>query len=126
MAKPRCDSNGTCVLTDASGAYIWSDLDASEVCIAADGTNRYRVFTSFVGADGDHLCIVAKRDVDRWVFSDEGHYHMWYDDGVDAAILAKYGVEDRDGELLVGIENGRVNVTLQLFVNAMREIVGAA
>jgi len=36
--------------------------------LAAEGVDRYRVFTPFLLPDGDHLSIVLKKaDHDRWV-----------------------------------------------------------
>jgi len=39
--------------------------------LTSEGIDRYRVFTPFMFDSGDHLAIVLKREVDRWILSDE-------------------------------------------------------
>ena len=46
------------------------------VFLLPEGVNRYRVFAPFLFDDGDHLVIVLKKELDRWVLSDEGHTFM--------------------------------------------------
>lgn len=44
--------------------------------VEAEGRDRFRVFTPFRFADGDHPAIVLKRRGTGWVFSDEGNTIM--------------------------------------------------
>ena len=47
-----------------------------KVRLAAEGLDRYRVFTPFLFEDGDHLSIVLHRRGQSWLLSDEGHTFM--------------------------------------------------
>ena len=87
-----------------------------------EGNDRYRVFTPFRFADGDHLSPVLKRGAVGWVISDEGNTFMRlsykFDEqqlrseqrqGIIDGALASFGVENRDGVLttpVVGNEFG--------------------
>lgn len=103
--------------------------------LLSEGRERYRVFTPFTLDDGDHLSIVLKRDHERWVLSDEGHtfMHLTYDIDerslhagtrvkiIDRAINA-HGLQDRDGELLIPIEDERYGDALYSFIQAVLRI----
>ncbi|MCP4548421.1 MAG: DUF1828 domain-containing protein, partial [bacterium] len=54
---------------------------SGKVSLAAEGMDRYRVFTPFLFEDGDHLAIVLKKEGPGWVLSDEAHtyMHLTYD-----------------------------------------------
>ena len=54
---------------------------STKVRLAAEGMERYRVFTPFLFEDGDHLAIVLKKEGAGWVLSDEAHtyIHLTYD-----------------------------------------------
>ena len=56
-------------------------LEALSDASAAEGVERFRVFTPFMFEDGDHLSVILKRDNGRWILSDEGHtyMHLTYD-----------------------------------------------
>ena len=49
---------------------------STKIRLAAEGMERYRVFTPFLFEDGDHLSVVLKRQGARWVLSDEAHTYM--------------------------------------------------
>jgi len=87
--------------------------------VVAEGTDRFRVFVPFVLADGDHLCIILKRDGERWVFSDDGHTYMRLDGDVGEQIVSECDIEDRDGELLLGVKEERFVTALWFFVNSL-------
>jgi len=106
-----------------------------KVRLAAEGINRYRVFTPFVFEDGDHLAIVLKREHAQWWLCDEGHtyMHLTYDleekdlqRGTRAKIiqnaLAAFSVVDQEGELAVPIEGDRYGDALYSFVQAILKI----
>ena len=44
---------------------------SAKVRLAAEGIERYRVFTPFLFEDGDHLAIVLKKEGPGWVLSCE-------------------------------------------------------
>ncbi len=56
-------------------------IESGMVQVGPDGKDRFRVFTSFMFDDGDHISIVLKKEQDGWVLSDEGHtyMHLTYD-----------------------------------------------
>ena len=106
--------------------------------LARDGENRFRVFTPFRFDDGDHLAIVLKREGTRWVLSDEAHtcMHLGYDlgepDGRPGAkqsnvhdILLRFGLEDRDGELVLEIQDERYRDALFALVQELVELGSA-
>ncbi len=108
---------------------------SEKVRLAAEGMDRYRVFTPFMFEDGDHLAVVLKRDGDRWMLSDEGHtyMHLTYDleersfqEGTRGKIitsaLSAFSVEDRSGELVLAVPEERYGDALYSFVQALLKI----
>ncbi len=106
-----------------------------KVRIAAEGLDRFRVFTPFLFDDGDHLCIVLHRRDDNWVLSDEGHTFMhltyeleekWLQQGtrnkIITSALGSFGVEDADGELQLGVPDERFGDALFAFVQALLKV----
>ena len=92
----------------------------AEIRVLDEGMDRYRVFTPFQFDDGDHLAIVLKREASQWLLSDEGHTLMHLTYPVDEKelqretrqkiignALSAFGVEDREGELLLRISDNR-------------------
>jgi len=105
------------------------------VSLHPEGTDRYRVFSPFVLDDGDHLSIVLRRENGHWVFSDEGHtyMHLTYSipevdlqrgtrQRIISNALAAFRVVDRDGELVMPVENNEYGNALYSFVQAMLKI----
>ena len=103
--------------------------------LASEGLDRYRVFTPFQFEDGDHLAIVFKREGSTWVLSDEGHTYMHLTYELDERDLHKgtrekiitnalsvFAVEDREGELVLRIEDERYGDALYNFVQALLKI----
>lgn len=106
-----------------------------QVRIEAEGTGRFRVFTPFMFNDGDHLVIVLKQEKEKWMLSDEGHtlMHLTYElDDKDmrgggrqkiiSNTLSAYAVDERDGELMIPIENSRYGDALYSFIQAILRI----
>lgn len=100
-----------------------------------EGRDRYRVFTPFTFADGDHIAIVLKRHERGWVISDEGHtlFELTYE--MDEKSLQKgkrqeiidstiefHGLQECDGELLIPVESGDYGDALYTFVQAVLRI----
>jgi hypothetical protein len=106
-----------------------------QVRVEAEGVDRYRVFTPFLFEDGDHLVIVLKQEDGRWVLSDEGHtfMHLTYDldekdlrsgsrQKIISNALAAFSVEDRNGELILSINNEQFGDALYSYIQALLKI----
>jgi len=106
-----------------------------QVRVEAEGVDRYRVFTPFLFEDGDHLVVVLKREDERWVLSDEGHtfMHLTYDldekdlrsggrQKIISNALAVFSVVDRNGELILSINNDQYGDALYSYVQALLKI----
>ncbi len=108
---------------------------SEKVRLAAEGLDRYRVLTPFRFDDGDHLAIVLKRDGEGWVLSDEAHtyMHLTYDmderdlhrgtrQTIISNALSVFEIEDREGELVLGVPGERYGDALYSFVQALLKI----
>ena len=108
---------------------------STQVRLASEGIDRYRVFTPFRFDDGDHLAIVLKRDMLGWTLSDEGHtyMHLTYDideedlltgtrQQIISDALSAFTVTDRDGELILSIPDDGYGNALFSFVQALLKI----
>lgn len=108
---------------------------AAGIRLVSEGIDRYRVLTPFQFDDGDHLAIVLRKDDDSWMFSDEAHTYMRlsYDIDIDdlhkgtrqkviSNTLSMFGVEDRDGELIVGVSSNDYGNSLYSFIQALLKI----
>lgn len=111
------------------------DKVSAKIRTAAEGMDRYRVFTPFLFEDGDHLAIVLKKDGDSWLLSDEAHtfMHLTYDidekdlqkgnrQKIISNALATFRVEDRDGELVLAVQDARYGDALYSFVQALLKV----
>lgn len=103
--------------------------------LTSEGVDRYRIFTPFLFEDGDHLAIVLKREQGRWILSDEGHtyMHLTYDldekdlqrgtrQKIITSALSAFSVNDRNGELTLGIQDDHYGDALYSFVQALLKI----
>jgi hypothetical protein len=103
--------------------------------ISSEGKERFRIFTPFMFEDGDHLAIVMKREDGNWMLSDEGHtyMHLTYDldekdlqrgtrQKIITNALSVYKVDDREGELIISIEDDKYGDALYSFVQALFKI----
>ena len=108
---------------------------SAKVRLAAEGMDRYRVFTPFVFEDGDHLAIVLRKHGAQWVLSDEAHtyMHLTYDiDETDlqrgtrqkiiSNALSTFRIEDREGELVLDVQDARYGDALYSFVQALLKV----
>lgn len=106
-----------------------------QVRIESEGTNRFRVFTPFMFNDGDHLAIVLKKESGRWLLSDEGHtfMHLTYElderdlreggrQKIISNTLSAFTIEERDGELVISIDDERYGDALYTFIQALIRI----
>lgn len=103
--------------------------------LESEGVNRFRVFNPFVFDDGDHLSIVLKREGDGWVISDEGNTYMRltyrmeeksFLSGTRQKIIGDaiemFGLEDRDGEIIIKISEKDLGDALYSFVQGVLRI----
>jgi hypothetical protein len=103
--------------------------------ISSEGLSRYRVFTPFMFEDGDKYSIVLKKENGSWLLSDEGHtfMHLTYEldekdlqrgtrQQIISNTLSMFGVNDREGELVIKIEEDRYGDALYSFIQALSKI----
>ena len=103
--------------------------------ISSEGVERFRVFTPFMFEDGDHLSVVMKRENGRWCLSDEGHtyMHLTYDidekdlqrgtrQKIISNALSVFRVQDKEGELMIPIEEDCYVDALYSFIQALLKI----
>jgi len=112
--------------------------------ISTEGVERFRVFTPFMFEDGDHLSIVLKKDPSAsdaqaengtWILSDEGHtyMHLTYDldekdlqrgtrQKIISNALSVFNVQEREGELILPIEDDSYGDAFFRFVQALLKI----
>ena len=108
---------------------------SEKVRLAAEGIDRFRVFTPFMFEDGDHLAIVLRREGGGWALSDEGHtyMHLTYDleerdlrkgnrQRIINNALSAFSVDDRGGELVLPIPEEQYGDALFSFVQALLKI----
>ncbi len=108
---------------------------SAKVRLAAEGMERFRVFTPFLFEDGDHLTIVLKKEGPRWVLSDEAHTYMHLTYDVDerelhsgtrqkiiSNALSMFQIEDRDGELVLDVPDERYGDALYSFIQGLLKI----
>jgi len=106
-----------------------------KLTISTEGIGRFRVFTPFMFEDGDHLAIVLKKENGTWILSDEGHtyMHLTYDldekdiqrgtrQKIITNALSVFYVQDREGELIIPIEDNKYGDALYSFVQALLRI----
>lgn len=106
-----------------------------EIDLLPEGLNRYVVSTPFEYDDGDCLEIVLRERDGNWVLADEGTTYMrlTYDldekdlhrgtrQKVIANALTAFGVEDRDGELVLPVPEERFGDALFSFVQAILKV----
>jgi len=111
------------------------DKVSASVHLASEGVGRYRVFAPFMFEDGDHLTIGLRHEGERWALSDEGHTFMHLTYALDEKslhqgtrqtiignALSTFGVEDRDGELVLPVEGDRWGDALFSYVQALLKI----
>jgi len=106
-----------------------------ELSVRTEGLDRYIVSVPMTFEDGDKLPIVLKKEPDGWILTDEGHTFMQltYDidesdlqDGsrkeiIDRTILASR-LSNRQGELILQIENERFGDSLYNLIQALIKI----
>ena len=108
---------------------------SEQIDLRQQGESRILVQTPFRFDDGDHFSIVLRREGEGWEFTDEAstimHLSYWMDTDVleqgnrkeivDSS-LASFGVENRDGELVIPVSEGRFGDALFDFVQALTKV----
>lgn len=134
---PKTNTATSSTTTDMSTETIEQELQkkvSPKIGLLAEGADRFRVLTPFVLDDGDHLAIVLKKEGTRWVLSDEAHTYMHLSDDIEekdlqrgirekviSNALSAFGIEDREGELVLEVPEGRYGDTLCSFVQGLLE-----
>ena len=108
---------------------------SQKIRLAVEGINRFRVLTPFLFDDGDHLVIILKNEGEQWMLSDEAHtyMHLTYDiderdlhrgtrQKIISNALSRFGIEDRDGELIFNVPEERYGDALYSFVQGLLKI----
>lgn len=115
--------------------HEFKDRVSEQIDLEREGENRFLVSTPFRFEDGDHFVIVLKQEHDRWIFSDEAstlmHLSYWIDDKalesgnrreiIDNS-LSSYAVENREGELVIPVAEGRFGDALFNFIQALNKV----
>ena len=115
---------------------------SKKIRLSSEGPDRFRVLTPFALEDGDHLVIVLEKEGARWMLSDEAHTYMHLADLADlpddieetdrhrddrqtivSDTLATFGIEDREGELVLKIAEERYAEALHTFIRGLLAIV---
>lgn len=111
----------------------------SRVCeqidLEPEGQGRFLVVTPFRFEDGDHFVIVLKEEGERWILSDEAstlmHLSYWLDEqAIESGnrreiinnSLSAFSVENRKGELIVPVIEGRFGDALFNLVQALTKV----
>ena len=111
------------------------DSISEEIELIPDGRDRFYVYTPFRFNDGDHISIILKKESEGWILSDEGHtyMHLTYDideqqlfrgtrQDIISRALSSFGVEDRDGELILEIRDTGYGRALYAFAQSLLKI----
>ena len=112
------------------------DKVSATVRLSPEGAERFRVFTPFMFEDGDHLVIVLKKEGNRWILTDEAHTYMHLTYDIDESALhsgtrreiilralSMFEVEDRNGELILEVQDGDYGYALYSFVQTLLKII---
>ena len=108
---------------------------SQKITLQPEGKNRFQVFTPFRFDDGDHFVVVVKQRKRAWILSDEGHTYMHLTYSMDqrdlergtrekiiSNTLSVFGVDEKDGELTIPVENGAFGDALFDFMQALQKI----
>lgn len=108
---------------------------SSMIQLVAEGVDRYRVLTPFRFEDGDHLCVVIKKQDVGWLLTDEAHtfMHLSYDTNMRdlnrgtrrkliTNILSVFQIEEHEGELILPVPNEQFGDALYSYIQALLKV----
>src|SRR5690348_13993230 len=108
---------------------------SGQIELQAEGQGRFLVFTPFQFTDGDHFGIVLKRESGKWILTDEASTLMHLSYSIDdealssgnrseiiSSALSRFYVENRNGELVLPVEDERFGEALFSFVQALTNV----
>jgi hypothetical protein len=98
--------------------------------------NIFEITTPYRFSDGDHFSIVLKKEGQKWILTDEGDTFMHLEvlgisesslmvgtrHKILSAILEQFSVKDRDGELILEIEDDNYELAFYNFSQALIRI----
>jgi hypothetical protein len=106
-----------------------------QIDLEPQGEGRFLVLTPFRFEDGDHFVIALKRENESWILTDEAstmmHLSYWLDtDAIESGnrkqivdnSLSTFSVENRNGELVIPVLEGRFGDALFNFVQALTKV----
>jgi hypothetical protein len=107
-----------------------------EIEIETEDIDKFRIFSPFTFRDGDHFSIVLRKENDSWLLSDEGSTYMHLSilgvpekslqfgtrKEIVLSTLEDFGVEDRQGELIIRIKDEEYGDALYRFAQALLKI----
>ncbi len=108
---------------------------SDQIDLQPEGVDRFAVVTPFRFEDGDHYDIALKREGEQWIITDEastlGHLAYWLDDKaletgnrkeIVSNALSVFSVENRNGELVIPVTNGKFGDALFNFLQALTKV----
>lgn len=108
---------------------------SEKIELFSEGKERFRIFTPFMFADGDHLVSVLKKSHKGWVITDEAHTYMHLSYELDmkdlergtrqkiiSSTLSMFDLEEDDGEILVNVEDDMYGDAFYNFIQGILKI----
>lgn len=105
---------------------------AQSISFFSDGIGRYKVSVPFMFHDGGLFVIILKKEGPQWIFSDEGHTLMHCSSAMEGdsppqrmmkRILPLFQVQNRNGELILPIEDKQYRDAFWSFIQAIIALV---
>ncbi len=109
---------------------------SDQIRLEPEGVDRFAILTPFRFDDGDHYDIALKQEGGRWFITDEAstlmHLSYWMDDKsldqsgnrqeIVANALSVFSVENREGELVIPVVEGKFGDALFNFIQALTKV----
>jgi hypothetical protein len=122
------------MLTDLQTKFIAKLHDS--ITLEQLDQNMFELITPYTFSDGDGFSIVLKKENDNWILTDEGDTLMHLDilgiseasllsgtkHKIFSAILEQFSMIDRDGELILKIENDDYITAYYQFTQALMKV----
>jgi Domain of unknown function DUF1828 len=111
------------------------DRVCEQIDVQPEGENRFVVLTPFRYEDGDHFAVILKRHNRDWLLSDEAStlMHLSYEISekdletgnraeLISGALSSFGAENRGGEFVLPVVEGRFGDALFSFIQALTKV----